>query len=373
MPAHVCHITTIHPSRDVRIFHKECKSLAKAGYEVTLVVVNGESFEEDGVKVIGVPCHFSGRLQRFQKAAKAAYQIAVKIDAGIYHFHDPEFLPYAVKLAGKGKKVLYDVHEDLPRQMLSKHWIPKPVRKVMAFLTENWENRHSKKMTHIITATDFIRDRFLKLNTDVTPVKNFPVLPEHEPEFNWNKKQNKISYVGSIAGVRGISELIRALSICKADITLNLAGTFSPPSYKNELAGEKGWDRVNVVGYAGRDKVKELLGRSFAGMVTLHPIINYLDALPVKMFEYMAAGIPVIASDFPLWRQIVDDAECGICVDPLKPEAIAEAIDFLNLNPEKAETMGKRGQHAVYRKYNWQKEEKKLLEVYSTLEQKYLR
>jgi glycosyltransferase involved in cell wall biosynthesis len=85
------------------------------------------------------------------------------------------------------------------------------------------------------------------------------------------------------------------------------------------------------------------------------------------MFEYMAAGVPVIASHFPLWRQIVEGNACGICVDPLDPQAIAGAIDYLATHPEDAERMGRNGQRAVAAKYNWNIEEQKLLDFYAAL------
>ena len=120
-------------------------------------------------------------------------------------------------------------------------------------------------------------------------------------------------------------------------------------------------------GWLDRQGVKTVLNESFAGLVTLHPIVNYLDALPVKMFEYMAAGLPVIASNFALWKQIIEGNQCGLCVDPLNPKAIAEAIDYLVTHPEEAEKMGLNGQRAVQELYNWGNEERKLIQLYESL------
>ena len=120
---------------------------------------------------------------------------------------------------------------------------------------------------------------------------------------------------------------------------------------EREVKARPGWGRVNELGYVNRQGVRETLGRSVAGLVTLHPIVNYLDALPVKMFEYMAAGIPVIASNFPLWRGIIEGNECGLCVDPLDSGAIAEAIDYLVNHPEEACRMGGNGRMAISTRY----------------------
>jgi glycosyltransferase involved in cell wall biosynthesis len=109
------------------------------------------------------------------------------------------------------------------------------------------------------------------------------------------------------------------------------------------------------------------MAQSVAGLVTLHPNGNYLNAQPVKLFEYMAAGIPVIASDFPLWRRIVEDAECGLLVDPLDPRAIAAAVDWLVDNPEAAQRMGESGRKAILKRYSWDVEKRRLFQFYDAI------
>ncbi|MCD4683516.1 MAG: glycosyltransferase family 4 protein [Bacteroidales bacterium] len=367
MKIKICHITTIHPAKDTRIFYKECKSLAKNGFDVNLIVINGESFTEDDVEVFGVPCKFSGRLQRFYKASKTAYKKALEINADIYHFHDPEFLPFGARLVNRGKKVIYDVHEDLPRQMLSKYWIPLPFRKSSSKIIEVFENKYAGKMSCIITATSYIKERFLKFHNNVIEVQNFPIIEFLQDSKEVNKTSREACYVGSIAEVRGISELIKSLTFAEDNIRLNLAGKFNPENYRNELKQISGWEKVIELGFIDPSQIKDILQRSFVGIVTLHPIINYLNALPVKMFEYMAASIPVIASDFPILKEIIESNKCGICVDPLNPEEIADAINYLFNNPDKANEMGMNGLKAVKEIYNWAQEEKKLIKVYRSL------
>jgi glycosyltransferase involved in cell wall biosynthesis len=362
----VCHITTIHPERDVRIFHKECKSLAKAGYDVKLIVVNGDSFIEDGVEVVGVPGKYSGRLQRFSKAPKAALKKALEINADIYHFHDPEFLPSALKLKKNGKKVVYDVHEDVPRQILSKYWIPKPVRKLISVLVEKFENRIARKLDFIVTATPFIRERFLVLNKNTIDINNFPVYSTETEIPEWESRKQEICYIGSLTEVRGIKEMVNAFANLK-NVSLNLAGKYSPEEFREDLVNTEGWKKVKEYGFINRKQAKEIMDKSQVGLVTLYPIINYIDSLPVKMFEYMGAGIPVIASDFPLWKDILEANDCGICVDPLNPKKISDAIKYLIENPGKAKQMGLNGKKLVEEKYNWQIEEAKLIKLYNNL------
>ena len=107
-----------------------------------------------------------------------------------------------------------------------------------------------------------------------------------------------------------------------------------------------------------------MLNQSKIGIVTLHPKENYLESLPIKMFEYMHAGIPVIASNFPLWQEILTENKCGICVDPFNLDQIAEAIKYLLNNEEDARIMGINGREAVTKKYNWENEVKKLENIY---------
>ena len=149
---------------------------------------------------------------------------------------------------------------------------------------------------------------------------------------------------------------------------MQLGGEFSEPDVEVHVRSQTGWQWVDELGWLDRVGVKTVLDRSVAGLVTLHPVINYIDALPVKMFEYMAAGVPVIASHFPLWREIIEGNDCGLCIDPLDPAAIAKAIDYLVTHPQEAERMGRNGQRAVAEKYNWTLEEAKLLEFYQGME-----
>lgn len=361
----VCHISTAHTAKDVRIFYKECKSLAKAGFDVKFIVINGESFTEDGVEVIGVPCNFSGRLSRFTKATREAYKKALEIDARIYHFHDPEFLPFASKLIKKGKKVIYDAHEDLPRQILSKYYIPKLIRKLISFFVEIYENSVCKKLTYIITATPEIENRFKKINPHSVAINNYPLIEELEGLKNDVQKENSVCYIGGISRIRGAKEMILAMKNQKPRLTI--AGGFSENDLEEELIKTPGFENVDYIGFANRKKAGQVMLNSIAGLVVFHPEPNHINAQPNKIFEYMSAGIPVIGSDFPLWKQIIEKNNCGICVDPLNPQKIADAIQSLSENPEKAKQMGENGFQKVREKYNWAIEEKKLVDIYNSI------
>jgi len=361
----ICHLTSVHPRYDIRIFLKECCSLAKAGYSVSLIVADGKGDKvKDSINIYDVGAS-NGRINRMTKTIYLVFRKAKELNADIYHFHDPELIPIGLRLKRLGKKVIYDVHEDVPRQTLYKTYIAKPIRYLVAKFIELVENYAGKRFHAIVTATPYIRDRFLKINPNTVDVNNFPILDELYVATDWDVRDNGIVYVGGISKERGIVELIKSLEY--TDTTLHLAGDFESEGLYDYVSSMDGWKKVKYYGYVDRTRVKEILNRVKIGIVTLNPIINYLDAFPVKLFEYMSASLPVIASNFPLWREIIEGNGCGICVDPLKPEEIAQAIEWLIKHPVEAKKMGENGRKAVLEKYNWENESEKLLKVYEEL------
>lgn len=306
-------------------------------------------------------------MERFFRTTAQIFERAAALDANVYHLHDPELLPIGLKLKRLGKKVVFDSHEDVPRQILGKPYLGPVARKVLSRAASVYERHACAHLDGIVAATPFIRDKFLAVNARTIDINNFPVVDELDIAVPWQEKRNEVCYIGDITVSRGIPEIVRAFEIVRAPVRLNLGGRFSEPWLESELKKMAGWTSVNELGFLDRPGVRRVLAQSLAGLVVLHPLANYLEALPVKMFEYMAAGIPVIASDFPLWRSIIDDARCGLCVDPLQPEAIAEAIDYLFGHPDVARRMGECGRRAVLKKFNWSIEEEKFRRFYAGL------
>jgi glycosyltransferase involved in cell wall biosynthesis len=175
-----------------------------------------------------------------------------------------------------------------------------------------------------------------------------------------------ICYAGGISEARGAYEMVDAIADVDArlDPRLHLAGEFVPASLRQELEKRRGWARTSALGVLDRAGIRDLLGSSRAGLVLLHPHPNHLNAQPIKLYEYMAAGLPVIASDFPLWQEIVGRNGAGLLIDPMDPNAIARAIEWVLDNPGQAAAMGSKGRAAVTEKLNWSEEEKKLLAMY---------
>ncbi|UPT66162.1 MAG: glycosyltransferase [Sphingobacteriales bacterium JAD_PAG50586_3] len=363
----ICHLTSVHKPYDVRIFLKECRSLASAGHQVHLVVPS----EKTGTEVKdGVTIHFvkkpTGRKERFLQTGKLVVEVGLKTEATVFHLHDPELLVWVGKLKNLNKKVIYDAHEDLPRQIAGKPWIAKPIRKFVGTVSEMGENRYAKKVDAIVTATPHIAERFIKINPNTININNYPLLEEF-PVGQEKKPAAKpyVIYVGGIMRSRGAVEMIKALEW--VDVKLLLAGTFESDALLEECKQLPGWKNVEYVGFVGRGEVSRLILGALAGLVVLHPLDSYKQALPIKMFEYAAAGVPVIASNFPFWEKLINAHQFGLTVSPTNPQEIAKAIAELLGNPTLAARLGANGKVAVENHFNWKTEEHKLLDLYNKL------
>lgn len=360
----ICHITTVHYAKDTRIFQKECVSLAKHGFETHLIVANQKSETVQDVNIHSISSPTSGRIQRMRKTSKIAFEKAMLLNADIYHFHDPELLPVGLKLKKQGKIVIYDTHEDVPRQILSKFYIPALLRPTIARVFEIYENRIAAKMDAVIAATPYIRDRFLKINPNTVDINNYPILEKFQLDSQ-PEKNHDICYVGLMSKIRGIEEMIKMLAFTDAKMTL--IGSFQSKEEEKYIRSLPTWNKVNFLGKKNRQEVATILSQSKMGIVTFHPEPNHINAQPNKIFEYMAAGLPLVASDFPLWRKIVSDHQAGICADPLQPKEIANAVNKLLENDNATRQMGANGKKAVEEIFNWQQEEKKLIQLYQKL------
>jgi hypothetical protein len=338
---------------------------------VALFVQDGKGFEADessGVQVVDTGSKPRSRVLRMTLGAWRMLRAVQKARPDVAHFHDPELIPVGLALKLSGIKVIYDVHEDVPRQILTKYYLPAVFRKPAAWFMEAVEWIAGRCFDAIVPATPKIAVRFPADKTVV--VQNFPILEElvaPEP-LPYEQRPPHFAYVGGITRARGAREMVEAIGrVSSGEARLRLAGAFSPKNLQSEIKALPGWDKVDFLGWADRRQVAGLLGNVRAGLVLFHPGPNHCSAQPNKMFEYMAAGLPVIASDFPLWRQIVDGAGCGLLVDPLDPVAIADAMQWILEHPAGAEAMGRRGRQAVEEKYNWEREAEKLIGLYERL------
>lgn len=370
----VCHLSSAHAPNDTRIFHKQCASLAKAGYQVSFVVKAKDAQSvgcttQKGVQVIQVPVDSSSRLKRMLFGAKAVYQKALEVDADIYEFHDPELLPYGLKLAKKGKKVIFDSHEDYPTQIMEKEWIPTLLRRIISSAYRAYETHVVKQLDAVLfPCTKNGINIFENRAKQVVILSNAVMLEEMTPpQQEAQKSGDTICCTGSLTYQRGITHLIRAAH--QAGVKLILAGQYSSEEYRRELEAMPEYSCVEYLGYIGRQELVQVYARSSIGMSTILNVGQYasLDNFPTKVYEYMAAGLPVIVSDYPFMRRSVQQDDFGIAVDPADVQAVAQAIGAILSDPQRAQQMGENGRQAVLQKYNWDIELKKLLELYDSL------
>jgi hypothetical protein len=294
--------------------------------------------------------------------------VGASLGARIYHLHDPELIPVGLVLKLLGKRVVYDVHENLPKQVLGKRWLPRWLRPLAARMATLIERVADSSFDAIVVANETSLARFR--NPRTTLVRNYADVREFArtgAETAYRERQPLIAYVGAISRERGLLQMVDAMAMVQhPDARLVLAGPM--PGDLNDVGAQRpGWDRVVAAGWHSRTAVQDLLAQSRIGIAVLHPLPNYLDNYPSKLFEYMASGIPSIVSDFPLWREVIEEADCGVVVDPLDPPSIAAAIDELLADPGGAEAAGQRGRMAVHETLNWAVEGEKLVQLYSQL------
>lgn len=362
----IVQLSSVHSSFDTRIFYKICQSLTKFGYDVDLIIQHPKNEVVDGVNIIALPVaqKKSDRLFKiFPLILKKAFSYPKQT---LFHFHDPELLPIGFVLKFFRYKVIYDVHEDVPKDIMTKKWVHSIFRSMISRSVAKLEKKAVQEFDHIITVVPSITKRFDSEN--VTEIRNYPIIDSSLKPQNLEAKEDYVIYIGDLTYRRGIHNMVKAVAlISDNNLKLYLGGKFSEAGLKEELIISEGWNYTKHLGWVDQKNIQTLLRGAKAGLLTLEPVPSHLESLPNKLFEYMLAGIPVIASDFPLWREIIKGNNCGVLVDPLNPKDIADAIIYLYKNPLKAKEMGENGRRAVIEKYNWQQEEKKLLDLYQKL------
>src|SRR5690625_4750627 len=368
----ITHVTTVHSPTDTRVRMKELSTLGTLlDAELWLFVQYGRGDEADpatNIRIIDTGRPRRLRVLRMTLGSWRMYRALKQARPTVVHFHDPELIPVGLLMKLDGCKVVYDVHEDVPRQLLSKAYIPLALRRPLAAVAEGLERVAAHVFDAIVPATPAIAKQFPA--EKVTLVQNFP-FPDELVVPNSSDHQSRrpdFAYVGAITRIRGIHEMIAAMEVLgRSESRLRIGGNYSSEALKQETEAQPGWRFVDFIGFVDRPTMASLLGNVRAGLVLFHPLPNHTSAQPNKLFEYMATGLPIIASDFPLWREIVEGAGAGLLVDPLDPKAIAAAMAWILDHPEEAEEMGRRGQEAVRTKFNWAPEGEKLVALYERL------
>jgi glycosyltransferase involved in cell wall biosynthesis len=369
--AKVCVLTSVHPPFDGRIFHRAAKSLARAGYEVVLIARHDKAEVVDGVRVVPLPAS-RNRLHRMTALLWRVYRLAVKEDADVYHFHDPELMIVGLLLKRRGKKVIWDVHEHYPNSILDKYYIAKPLRRLISRSFDLFERAVVRCFDYVIYTTPFVGQRYQTMKVRSGAIENYPILKLSE-SFP-RQPQKKIIYLGGMARIRGLVEVIEAFALVARkhpDWELCLVGSSLLASFEQELrdlAKKRGVEaQVKFIAWVPYEEKERLSSQASMGVITYLPYSNNTSCLPNKLFDYMLVGLPVVASDFPLYQDVVERHHCGLTIDPTRPEEIARAMEYLIEHPDEAARMGENGRRAVLETYNWEKESQKLLQIYDTV------
>jgi len=364
----VCHLTSVHSRFDGRIFQKECLSLSNAGYDVSLVVADGRGDGiVDNVHIFDVGIE-ENRYKRFFNTIKKVKQKAISLDCDIYHFHDPELIFTGLRLKKLGKKVIFDMHENVPADISEKEYIPVFLRKVISIVYEKLENYSVKRFDGIVSTRQSINDRLIRYNSNIRLVTNFP-----EIETQIEKKNSEITtlcFAGAIVPNWQHKEIIQAIENID-NVRYLLAGP-ADDIYLEELKSLKGWSKVNYLGVIPFNEVINMYKKATIG-VAIYVYCKNMDGVTgnlanTKLFEFMNWEIPIVCTDYSLWNEIIVEQEkCGVCVNPYDINAISDAIKFISNNPITGRQMGQNGRKAVLKTYNWKTQELILLDLYNRL------
>lgn len=355
-----------HSPFDTRIFIKEARTLSIAGYDVSIVVPYNRDEEREGISILAVPLNTQGWRKLIVNPWNILRRALKQPKDSVFHIHDSDILVVGIILRLWGRKVIYDAHEDTPLQIDYQHWIPGPIKKPYKWFYYLLEKICGWMFDRIIVAEPVIARYFPSKKTFL--ICNFPIARSFRsftPEL-YKKRKKRLLYIGTLSEVRGLFEMLNAAQAAsrKVDFEFVLGGKFVPPElYKKVILQYE----ITFLSWVGYNEMINLLFDSCIGIIIPHPIDRYRTNYPVKLFEFMAAGLPVIASKEGESAKFVEEAQCGILVNPLDVNEIQQAIVWLFTHPNEAELMGKRGQELIFSKYNWESESSVLLDLYSSL------
>ena len=375
MPKDIFMYSSVHTINDGRVFYREAASLAKL-YKIQLhIVADFRHKQLFGIEVYGLPA-----WKKPKDRIKILFILLIRIiksNFKVYHFHDPELLLFVpiIKLFKRGK-IIFDVHENYPLAILDKHWIPFYLKRIVSWLFLFIETICLLGIDQVIFTTERNGVRYKKLKpTSAIRINNLPLnsIFMNEP-IAYEKRDKSIIYVGGMAPERGIIEVVKAFNLFREnnkDFTLLLVGRFVRETFKKQVEGLV--NQLNLVNHVRVEEgipykdISKVLSTCKIGIVNYLPYGNNMSSLPNKIFEYMGAGLPIIASNFDGYREIIEPEKCGILVDPRNEIQICQAMNDIIHNISNAKEMVENSRQAYIEKYNWSIEEIKLLNLYNSL------
>jgi len=361
--ARIVHVTTAHAAGDIRIFWKECVCLAEAGFDVYLLAVCERDHDVKGVHVIALPA-LTSRWRRMLLGPWRAWRALRTLRPDVVHVHDPELIPLALlwRILKHPAAAVYDAHEDLPKQVMGKAYIPPRLRPALAYAGHALERSADRWLDGVVAATPAIARKYH--HAPVVLVQNFPWLRDFPVASPMDDACTDVVYIGAIAQGRGALEMMRAVEASTREARLLLVGPVASAELRRNIEHSQ---TAKYIGRVSASEVPQLIADARLGLAVLHPLPNYLEAQSTKLFEYMAAGRPFIASNFPSWLSLLGPYDCGLFVDPLDTDALTAAIDSLLGDVQMARSMGERGRAALLHHFGFEREAVKLIGMTSRL------
>lgn len=368
MNSKILHITTVHPRKDTRIFYRECKTIGDEGHEIILIVAdgNGDEFSE-GVQIIDIGKENS-RIVNFLKTYGKLKKKIRQLKPDIVHFHDPELMFLGRSVRRMGLPVVFDIHENVSAQILDKDYIPRFLRKFISYFYRKIEISIIKAF-HLVIAEHSYTSAYQDKGKSLTTLLNLPDISHFNPYINLNRTGNEIFYIGAVTEERGLSVTLESLKILKerkVDFFMHFIGRIPNESQLHEqIEGIE--NNIKFYGRMDSKKGFEISKNCAVGLSVLKPIKNYVGSYSTKIFEYMAIALPVITSNFQLYKDVVEKYNCGFCIDPFSSVELADKIEELITNPNLVQRLGSNGLEAVNKNYNWSDEKNKLMKLYQQI------
>lgn len=364
------HVSIVHPATDVRIFTKQCKTLSGAGYDVVLYARTPNAAQDvEGVTVKPVP-QGGNRLTRMTVGVWSLLRPLLAERADIYHLHDPELVPLGIALRARAKvPVIFDAHEPLPLQIYDKHWIPDPLRPAVSRATKLLVKLTGRSISAIVAASPLAAEAYTGARRIVT-VNNYPIVLEGDDyDIPYEKRSRDLVYVGGISEGRGLAQMIEAGRRLheRTGGKLTLVGPFQPAALESKV--REAGDAVDYLGVLPPAEARRIMAEGKVGLLLFQRSRAHERSMPNKLFEYMASGVPVVASDFPHWGDIIGVGEqrTGLTVEPDDVDAIDGAVQEILADADQAAEMGRLGREAATTQYTWASEARTLLSLYEEL------
>ena len=369
--------SSVHRWDDTRILYRQAVSLSALGKVALFAPAPFRKKKIGNITIIGIPPwqHKHQRI-RLITGLYITFRNNIKHIKSI-HIHDPELLPVIYLLHHKNKHLglIYDMHENYKELIYSKLWIPSFLRSAIKKIYIWIEEKVIPEISGAIYSPKDLKNNLLSLNSRVVRIENYPILKRESAIHNLDeikRGNNKVVYLGEMRRIRGILELIEAIKVVSKtinNIRLEFIGRAVPANFEWEIKSKIQQlnleSYISVRGHLPYDEALGLARDANIGIVTFLPTPNNLSCLPNKLFEYMQLCLPVIASNFPHYAEIIGKSNCGLLVDPSDPNSIALGIIKLLSDPDLAKKMGNNGRRAVDNEYNWENESNKLLNFYS--------